>query len=166
MSGDLPEDLHSLAAEFGADREKRRERLAWLEQNGDREVLLRELVLFSRRIDALALQILAREKVAEASHLRSMSAGRRQCQRCRTCRKYIPGLCLSCGCPPLMHEKVPFARLQQEAQQCEEELRHRQRPQRAGKQRSRGQPVRFTEGPEGPGPGAEASGQTGTVLER
>eukprot|EP00668_Euglena_longa_P014312 GGOE01018295.1.p1 GENE.GGOE01018295.1~~GGOE01018295.1.p1 ORF type:complete len:234 (-),score=51.09 GGOE01018295.1:327-962(-) len=133
-------------ADFEVDREKRQERIKWLRLNGDRDVVLEELVLFSRRMDVLALQLMAQQKLAEASYMRSMTAGRRQCQRCVACRKYIPGGCLACGCPPLLHDKVSYTQNAQECEQCDEQLGNRKPKQAAAslaQRRPRGQTVRF-----------------------
>eukprot|EP00667_Euglena_gracilis_P019552 EG_transcript_20972 len=139
--------LPTMLAEFEVDREKRLERIKWLRHNGDRDVVLEELVLFSRRIDVLALQLVAQQKLAEASYLRSMTAGRRQCQQCVACRKYIPGGCLACGCPPLLHDKVSYTQHASESAQCDEQLGRRQTSEKmssVSQKRPRPQAVRFT----------------------
>eukprot|EP00906_Rhabdomonas_costata_P003462 RCo005286 len=93
------------------DARRRSKRLQWLSTHGSKEEILQELRQFSLRIDELSGELLARQHSVEAAYLRSMTAGRRRCQFCGGgCEKYVPGECARCGCPPLLHEKLPFTR--------------------------------------------------------
>eukprot|EP00993_Chasmostoma_nieuportense_P004510 NODE_5176_length_688_cov_40.534759_g5013_i0.p1 GENE.NODE_5176_length_688_cov_40.534759_g5013_i0~~NODE_5176_length_688_cov_40.534759_g5013_i0.p1 ORF type:complete len:160 (+),score=33.28 NODE_5176_length_688_cov_40.534759_g5013_i0:89-568(+) len=114
MSNASLDALDAQDSELDLDKKRRVLRIDWLAKNGSKEEILNELTLFSSRIDELHDRNSGLLRLMETTYSRSMTAGRRQCRHCEGCKKYIPGSCSQCGCPPLLHEKLSVPHHQQE----------------------------------------------------